>query len=233
MAVNSFNAQNPPVTTKGDVFTFSTIPTRLGVGANNTVLTADSSTATGLKWATSSNTPLQAPRLNSNYYVWPQWTSNGTSAAIVEDVTHYLLIYLPTCTIDRIGFRTSGTFNATSVTTRIGLYNNGANNVPTTVAFDVGTVNATASLTNYEITVSQSITAGYYWTAFNTQTLTGSSNNTFIGTAGSPILGAVATGVGFSTIKGYTESGITGAFTTAGTLTATTDALPFLQFRIN
>ena len=51
MAVNSFNAQNPPVTTKGDLFTFSTIPTRLGVGANNTVLTADSAQATGLKWA--------------------------------------------------------------------------------------------------------------------------------------------------------------------------------------
>ena len=54
MAVNSFNAQNPPVTTKGDVFTFSTIPTRLAVGANDTVLTADSSTSTGLKWATTS-----------------------------------------------------------------------------------------------------------------------------------------------------------------------------------
>lgn len=52
MSVNSFNAQNPPLTTKGDLFTFSTIPTRLGVGANDTILTADSSTATGLKWAT-------------------------------------------------------------------------------------------------------------------------------------------------------------------------------------
>lgn len=54
MSVNSFNAQNPPLTTKGDLFTFSTIPTRLGVGANDTVLTADSAEATGLKWATPS-----------------------------------------------------------------------------------------------------------------------------------------------------------------------------------
>jgi hypothetical protein len=41
-----------PLTTKGDVYTFSTSDARLGVGANNTVLTADSAEATGLKWAT-------------------------------------------------------------------------------------------------------------------------------------------------------------------------------------
>ena len=43
-----------PLTTKGDVYTFSTLDARLGVGANNTVLTADSAQATGLKWAAAS-----------------------------------------------------------------------------------------------------------------------------------------------------------------------------------
>ena len=40
-----------PLTTKGDLFTFSTLDARLGVGANGTTLVADSSEATGLKWA--------------------------------------------------------------------------------------------------------------------------------------------------------------------------------------
>jgi len=41
-----------PLTTKGDLFTFSTVDARLGVGANGTTLVADSAEATGLKWAT-------------------------------------------------------------------------------------------------------------------------------------------------------------------------------------
>jgi hypothetical protein len=40
-----------PLTTKGDLFTFTTADARLGVGANGTILTADSSEATGIKWA--------------------------------------------------------------------------------------------------------------------------------------------------------------------------------------
>jgi hypothetical protein len=40
-----------PLTTKGDLFTFTTVDARLGIGANGTVLTADSAEATGMKWA--------------------------------------------------------------------------------------------------------------------------------------------------------------------------------------
>ena len=40
-----------PLTTKGDLYTYSTTDARLGVGTNGQVLTADSTAATGIKWA--------------------------------------------------------------------------------------------------------------------------------------------------------------------------------------
>jgi hypothetical protein len=48
------------VTTKGDIIvaTASATPARLGAGTNNQVLTADSTTGTGLKWATPATTDL-------------------------------------------------------------------------------------------------------------------------------------------------------------------------------
>lgn len=54
-----------PLTTKGDLYTFAGSDTRLGVGANNTVLTADSAEATGLKWAAAAGGGANWTLLNS------------------------------------------------------------------------------------------------------------------------------------------------------------------------
>jgi hypothetical protein len=48
----SIGGGSSPLTTKGDLYTYSTTDARLGVGTNGQVLTADSAEATGLKWAT-------------------------------------------------------------------------------------------------------------------------------------------------------------------------------------
>ena len=44
-----------PLTTKGDLYGFSTLVARVPIGTNNQVLTADSAQALGLKWATPSS----------------------------------------------------------------------------------------------------------------------------------------------------------------------------------
>jgi hypothetical protein len=63
-----------PLTTKGDLYTFGSSDTRIGVGANDTVLTADSSEATGLKWA--------APASGGGLTVIATGTLSGTSVVL-------------------------------------------------------------------------------------------------------------------------------------------------------
>jgi hypothetical protein len=76
-----------PLTSKGDVFTFSTVDARLGVGANGTVLTADSAETTGLKWA--------APAAGGGVTLLSTTSLSGvttTISSISQDYNHLLVI---------------------------------------------------------------------------------------------------------------------------------------------
>jgi hypothetical protein len=73
-----------PLTTKGDLFTFSTVDARLGVGTNGQTLVADSSTATGLKWATASGGGKVLQVVSANYSTQ---TSNSTNVAADTGLT--------------------------------------------------------------------------------------------------------------------------------------------------
>lgn len=202
----------------------------LTVGTNNHVLTADSATATGLKWAAPAGgvDPTLRPMSSGTWLgaLRDRATTFGTSTL---NQTSYMPIYLPDCTLDRIGFRSANTFVSAGVT-RLGIYNNSSTtNLPSTVLLDAGTVNVTATTTDYEITISQSITKGWYWLAINRQ---GGDYNAYIVNS-TGILSSYPINVnetnslfdasnGSPNVQGYSQTGVSGAFGTAGTLTRTT-----------
>ena len=226
------------LTTKGDLIaaTGASTPARLGVGTNGQILTADSTAASGVAWATSASAfdPLFNLKPTS-YYV-----RNGASVAVgatsfTNNVAYYMPVYLSASSYDRISIQTGASFSGTA-TIRLGLYNaDSATGKPTTVAFDAGTVSCTAASTNYEITISQTVTAGWYFIAFNTQSNAAVNIFTSVGSSNAIVSGILPT---YSSVAGnttssyYTQTGVTGAFATAGTLVAPGSTAPLVSLRL-
>jgi hypothetical protein len=74
-------ANASPLTTKGDLYTFSTTQARLPVGASGYYLSADPSTATGLKWVAGSGGGSSDHATLSNL-VWTASGHTGTASRV-------------------------------------------------------------------------------------------------------------------------------------------------------
>jgi hypothetical protein len=131
-----------PLTTKGDLFTFSTLDARLGVGANGTTLVADSSEATGLKW--------QAPSSGAMTKITSASFSNVSSVEIDNCFTstykNYFLLW--DATADSVqGIDLQLQFRYAGPTTQTGGYNGAAfYQSMVNVKTDYGFTNTTAAL---------------------------------------------------------------------------------------
>lgn len=134
-----------PLTTKGDVYTYSTADARLGVGANDTVLTADSTQTTGLKWAT----------VSSGLVKISETDFSGATSVNINDVftstySHYKILWnINTGGANKplkFNLRVSGS-DATTNYNQSNIYNDGTATasvyVANTTHFDCGQLSAT------------------------------------------------------------------------------------------
>ena len=167
--------------------------------------------------------------LTSGLYYSPT-RSSSSSLTVTFQTTYYVpIVFNDTNTFDRISIATGASYSGTGAV-RLGIYNNDSTTgKPSTVLLDAGTVATTAASTNYEITISQSLSAGAYWLAFCVQTAPTIAN--FVNLNGTTGVGFIVSTTGVTFNAGaWTQTGVAGAFATAGTLVSASN-IPSVALR--
>lgn len=157
---------------KGDLVagTGANAAAKVTVGANNTVLVADSGQSTGVNWAPAAFDMQSIPfgRTGAYYTVAGGRGGATTTQTQGDGVVRYspLIIGALSITFDRIGAEV--TTAAAGATFRLGVYNVSSTGGVGTLVFDAGTIDASGTGVK-EITISQTLTRGVYWAAIANQ----------------------------------------------------------------
>lgn len=148
-----------PLTTKGDIYGYSTADARLPIGTNGQVLKADSTTATGLAWGTGGGAAIApamvAGRMYSGY-------SGDYSDGFGQSGGMYTVpYYVPVATtIDRIGIHIPTTATA-GVFAQLGIYT--GETEPDTLLIDAGEVDLSTTGQKIITGLALSVPVGLIW----------------------------------------------------------------------